>query len=134
ATTHTFTDRRGVELTVELWYPALPAPGADPSDYGTLSLTRNAYRDAPADRRAVPFPLVAFSHGYGGVRYQSTFLTEHLASHGFVVVAPDHPHNTLFDLDAAATAQVALARPGDISAAVDEALRLSATDSRVRGL
>lgn len=129
-TTHTFTDARGVELTVEIWYPALPETDAAPSDYGQLSLARNAYRDAAPDLRDEPFPLVAFSHGYGGIRYQSTFLTEHLASHGFVVVAPDHPHNTLFDLDADLTDQVALARPGDITAAVDEVARLAVDDPR----
>ena len=36
------------------------------------------------------FPLVVFSHGYGGLRTQSSFLTAHLASWGFVVAAPDH--------------------------------------------
>jgi predicted dienelactone hydrolase len=36
------------------------------------------------------FPLVVFSHGYGGFRTQSSFLTAHLASWGFVVAAPDH--------------------------------------------
>ena len=127
ARTHEYVDARGVEMTVELWYPALPEDGAVPEDYGQLSIVRNAYRDAPMDLRSEPFPLVAFSHGFGGIRYQSTFLTEHLASHGFVVVAPDHPNNTLFDLDSDITDQVALARPGDVSSAVDEVARLSAT-------
>jgi predicted dienelactone hydrolase len=36
------------------------------------------------------YPLVVFSHGYGGYRDQSTFLTAHLATWGFVVAAPDH--------------------------------------------
>ncbi len=40
------------------------------------------------------FPLVIYSHGNGGLRYVSAFLTEHLASHGFVVMAPDHTGNT----------------------------------------
>jgi len=122
ATTREFTDARGVSMTIEVWYPAAPEPGANPTGYGVLSVVRDAYRDAPPDRRGAPYPLVAFSHGYGGIRYQSTFLTEHLASHGFVVVAPDHPHNTFQDLDADRTAEVALARPGDVSAAVDAVL------------
>jgi alpha-beta hydrolase superfamily lysophospholipase len=37
-----------------------------------------------------PFPVVLFSHGYGGYPQQSSFLTDHLATWGFVVVAPDH--------------------------------------------
>lgn len=37
-----------------------------------------------------PFPLVLFSHGATSYRLQSTFLTTHLASWGFVVISPDY--------------------------------------------
>ena len=37
-----------------------------------------------------PYPVVFFSHGSGGIRMQSTYLTVALASHGYVVVSPDH--------------------------------------------
>ncbi len=131
ATTRSFVDARGVTLTVEVWYPATPEADAVPEAYGELSVARAAYRDAPPDRRGAPYPLVAFSHGNGGIRYQSTFLTERLASHGFVVVAPDHPRNTLLDYDADAIAEVGLARPGDVSAVVDFALALPEGDALV---
>jgi predicted dienelactone hydrolase len=36
------------------------------------------------------WPLIVFSHSSGGNRRQSTFLTTHLASHGYVVAALDH--------------------------------------------
>lgn len=134
ARTHEYVDARGVEMTLEVWYPALPEDGAVPEDYGQLSIVRDAYRDAPVDLRLEPFPLVAFSHGFGGIRYQSTFLTEHLASHGFVVVAPDHPNNTLFDLDSDMTDRVALARPGDVSSAVDEVARWVDEEPEWRGV
>jgi len=121
ATTVQVADDRGGALTVEVWYPA-EDPGTEPDSYPEIALTLDAHRDATPDRRGAPYPLVAFSHGYGGIRYQSAFLTEHLASHGFVVVAPDHPHNTLFDLDADLTGQVLVNRPGDVRRAVDGAL------------
>jgi predicted dienelactone hydrolase len=35
-------------------------------------------------------PLILFSHHSGGHRRASTFLTTHLASHGYVVAAMDH--------------------------------------------
>ncbi len=41
------------------------------------------------------FPLVLFSHGYSGFRDQSTYLTTHLASWGFVVAAPDQQDRVL---------------------------------------
>ena len=50
----------------------------------------DAYKDVPAPNDDGPFPLVLFSHGLGGFATQSSFLTTHLASWGFVVVAPEH--------------------------------------------
>ncbi len=123
--TMTWFDERGTLLTAELWYPAEVEPGSPGDDYGDVSVAGIAHRDADGDLRGAPWPLIAFSHGYGGMRYQSTFLTEHLASHGFVVVAPDHPRNTLFDLDADASAEVAAARPTDVRLAVDRAHELA---------
>lgn len=53
------------------------------------SLDTGAFRDAPPSGQG-PFPLVVFSHGFGGYRQMSSFYTTHLASWGFVVAAPDH--------------------------------------------
>jgi predicted dienelactone hydrolase len=36
------------------------------------------------------FPLVVFSHGFGGCNTQSTFLMEALAQDGYLVLAPNH--------------------------------------------
>jgi predicted dienelactone hydrolase len=61
------------------------------------SLASKVALDAPPPSSHGPFPLVVFSHGSGGIRFQSWFLTEALASHGFFVVAPDHKGNTALD-------------------------------------
>ncbi len=54
----------------------------------------NSYRDAPiADSNT--FPVVIYSHGFGGHRDVAIFLTTHLASHGFVVASPEHIHRNL---------------------------------------
>ncbi len=101
-----FTDAaRDRVLPVELWYPATDAyAGQDLADPtrdryevlpGLPAVTQDAVRDATP--RAGRWPLVVFSHGYGGHRRQSTFLCTHLASHGYVVVAPDHTGNTTAD-------------------------------------
>jgi dienelactone hydrolase len=64
----------------EIWYPAAaPRPPAD--DRGEL-------RDAPA--APGQHPVVLFSHFSGGGRRSATYLTTHLASHGYAVVAMDH--------------------------------------------
>jgi hypothetical protein len=44
------------------------------------------------------FPLVIVSHGYPGSRLIFTYLTENLASKGYVVVSIDHAESTFRDL------------------------------------
>lgn len=88
-------------LPVEIWYPAsAQANGRDIAcDNGTshpFGAHHAAVQDAPAE--AGPFPLLLFSHGNSGLRQQSTFLTTHLASWGFVVAAPDHVGNTFLEM------------------------------------
>ncbi len=129
ATTLRWTDARGQDLVAEVWYPVDACD--EPEPYEELPLTGKACRDLPPAEG--PFPLVAFSHGYSGIRYQSIFLTEALAQHGYVVVAVDHPRNTLLDLDPDATGEVALRRPGDVVASVDEVFRRSAEGDALLG-
>jgi dienelactone hydrolase len=56
-------------------------------------LWTNSRIDAPIATANAPFPVLLFNHRWGGVRTQDTFLTEDLASHGYVVAAIDHPYN-----------------------------------------
>ncbi len=123
----------GYDLTVEIWYPATVDPTAEIEFYDDLfHLRLAAHRDAPPDLRET-LSVVAFSHGFGGVRFQSAFLTEHLASHGFVVIAPDHPRNTLFELYTAEAAEVAARRPGDVTDALDWLFEVGATTLGLEG-
>jgi len=128
----------GRTLPIEVWYPA--AQGGAPEQYvvkiGVLELARfdsphAARRDAPLDRRGAPFPVVVFSHGNGGIRIQSVYLTEWLASHGFVVAAPDHVGNTLAEqvnqANAIPAAEAAVLRPGDVSRTLDAVLAAADT-------
>jgi predicted dienelactone hydrolase len=88
----------------------------DPSARGRFSVaTREGVAiDRARDGRTLPFavwcpdaadgplPLVLHSHSSGGGRRQSSFLCEHLASHGYVVAAADHVGNTAADFAASA--------------------------------
>lgn len=92
---------------VEVWYPAdrgaeagarhdvynlrdwLPVAIKDKIPVDTALFETDAYRDISASKKG-PFPLVLFSHGFSSFRDQSSFLTSHLATWGFVVAAPDH--------------------------------------------
>lgn len=44
-----------------------------------------------------PFPLLMFSHGSNGDPHLYVSLTEYLASHGYIVVAPEHTGNRFVD-------------------------------------
>lgn len=97
---------------VEVWYPAAEGTSGTVA-YDVRDFTPPAIRDIltadipatyevdgarDADAADGAFPVVLFSHGFTGIRVQSSFLTAHLASWGMVVVAPDHPSRDLFNV------------------------------------
>jgi len=120
-----FKDPHGKSLVADIWYPAALSGNEAIAEYAPLNITGTAYRNPSVDLSAGPHPLVAFSHGYISIRFQSFYMMEHLASHGFIVVAPDHPHNTLFDADPDHDVQMMLERPGDVIYSVDQILALN---------
>jgi dienelactone hydrolase len=83
-------------LPTAIWYPAADAPAEAEAAPHPLGLPHRAALDLTTLDR--PCPLVVFSHGNSGLREQSTFLTTHLASWGFVVAAPDHVGNTFREM------------------------------------
>ena len=88
--------RGGRELPVDIWYPIDDPDGAELTLYalqGDAGITSElAYRDAQPGGPGAR-PLIVFSHGFGGINTQSVPLMEHLATHGFVVISPEHTGN-----------------------------------------
>lgn len=106
-------------LVVEVWYPA----SDDAKDYpentvvdffldqkqgcidsfvdhghfvtGNENYNTGSYRDAPVHSSAPPMPLLVFSHGFTSIRFQNYSMSNYLASHGYIVVSPDHTCNAL---------------------------------------
>jgi len=92
-------------LLVRVWYPAESVPNAqkspyilDPKEFSEKSsyasftaVKTNAVTDAPIAKSKSPFPVLVYQPGGGTARFIGTFETEQLASHGYVVVAADHP-------------------------------------------
>jgi len=77
-------------LTVAVWYPTAETP--KPYDYG--GPTRgNVALNAELLNSGGPYPLLVFSHGYGGGGISSVFFTEALAAKGWIVASPDHGDN-----------------------------------------
>ncbi len=99
-------------LTVEVWYPAIIPAGAQESTVyqmgfpsagkglagipKTVAVSGKALRDAPPVQ-GKQYPLVIVSHGYPGSRYFLTYLSENLASKGYVVAAIDHTDSVFGD-------------------------------------
>ena len=121
-------DRDDRSLAVDAWYPVDPDDaGGPPSVYNLVfaGIVSEVAFDEPPVSEGGPFPLVVFSHGNNGVRFQSYFLTEHLASHGMIVVAPDHSGNTAFDLIFPSPPFQASDRPLDVSLLITRMLQRS---------
>jgi len=104
------------ELTAQIWYPADSVPEDEPIRWSqdwevlTPALSRNlglpswfldhtrytsshAYASAPIADGA--FPVVIFSHGWTGFRSVTINQIEHLASNGYIVIAPDHTYGAV---------------------------------------
>ncbi len=107
-------------LRTEIWYPvkqeyadgpffvlnfkeeAADAPLGDKREVimnaDLPNIDTRSIRDAEIDISNGPYPLVFFSHGANGIRWQSVFHTIQLASHGYIVVSPDHQYNTIWEI------------------------------------
>ncbi|ALM07185.1 dienelactone hydrolase [Sediminicola sp. YIK13] len=114
-------------LKIEVWYPALldgntpevvvydQVMGSSNDEKRPLipfTFKGRAAKDASPLSKDGPFPLVIVSHGYLGSRLLLTYLTENLASKGYIVVAIDHKDSTF--KDAGGFQSTLLNRPKDI--------------------
>ena len=99
----------GTALAV--FYPAADADAESDVEYDMRDFLPEEDRDQISDEDAPtfaidavseatasddgPFPLVLFSHGLAGYRFQSSTLLAHLASWGFVVASAEHEERNL---------------------------------------
>lgn len=146
-------------LVTEVWYPAADSartmPASKFSDFAPGGVTpelaevyrkvrgkdvsdidktywMKSVRDAPV--RAGRFPLIVFSHGNGGSRYQNTFWCDFVASHGYIIVSADHTGNAAITLlkdalvpyQSGGRAASAIDRPKDMSFLLDQMTKWNA--------
>ena len=134
-------------LKVEVWYPAIVPEGTKESiTYDeVMGMSNNPKRPlipftfmGRALRNAAPqlaegaFPLVIVSHGYVGSRFLLTYLTENLASKGYVVVAIDHTESTF--KDAGGFQSTLLNRSKDILFVLNQMAELNKGKTSLSGL
>jgi predicted dienelactone hydrolase len=93
------------ELMVQLWYPADATAKGQFVPYRDKRTT--TFRDAhyalveshslfgvPLSRSQARYPVVLFMPSWSGTRTESTYHTQQLASHGYIVVGIDHPYSS----------------------------------------
>ena len=97
------------ELVFHVWYPS-DATAGERASYINSALQDSVYRrvvsfadtmarvrssafvDVAVSGSARRYPVVLFSHGLGTLSQTYTSFIENLASHGFIVVGPDHSY------------------------------------------
>lgn len=125
-------------LKVEVWYPSelgkndsesilydeVMGTFGDPKRPLTpFKFKGRAIRDGKSIENSGKFPLIIVSHGYVGSRYLLTYLTENLASKGYIVVALDHTESTF--KDAAPFPSTLLNRSKDVLFTINEMVKLN---------
>jgi predicted dienelactone hydrolase len=126
------------KLKLEIWYPAIIPQGQkdlityvetrgvkdDPKKpYIEYSFSGRALRDASPVTTDGQFPLIIVSHGYVGSRLLLSYLTENLASKGYVVVSIDHMESTYND--AGGFQSTLLNRSSDILFVLDQVAEMT---------
>jgi len=127
----------------------LSQPGAYPWDEISTTL-RDPDRDPPWGHRFpvdlyLPqtqqrAPIVVISHGLGSDRSSFRYLAEHLASHGFAVLVPEHPGSNAKHMEALLQGHVReiakpeefIDRPLDVTFLLDTLEVLAATDAQLQ--
>ena len=131
-------------LTLEVWYPAKDRGkkkevttyqdvlGSGPDDPARplipFEFYGRALRNAKPNSKGGPYPLVIVSHGYPGSRVLLTYLTENLASKGYVVVAIYHTEST--HADKVGFASTLLNRTLDINFVIEYMAQLGAAKGK----
>jgi predicted dienelactone hydrolase len=108
-------------IPVNIWYPSTDTSGESSSYLEGLYKDDEAFLGA---RVAAPvyesgFPVHVYSHGHRGWGATSADMMRFFASHGWVVIAPDHTDNTLLHSEDPLPSAHYLHRPLDVRASLD---------------
>ncbi len=127
-------------VMVQVWYPAVPDTGEGVAPYlpdgnqDAVALSKsfhfpgfflthfslaktNALLNGKLATCFDQWPVLVFSHGWNGMRYQNTAQMEALASQGFIVFAPEHAYGAVISVypDGSRTLNKPEALPSDVS-------------------
>ena len=91
-------------LVTQIWYPTTP----------NATGTEDEQPNAPLVWDGARMPLIMYSHGFMSSHTEGTYLNDHLASHGYIIAAPDFPLSHLGTPGGATVADLPN-QPGDVS-------------------
>ncbi len=97
-----------------IWYPATDAE----TPVRHMGVVSTAARNA-AFADDGPFPIVMFSHGSEGHRFNQFWLAEYLARRGYIVAAPQHEGDNYLDASDARQLTIMERRPREMRLALD---------------
>ena len=98
-----------LRLDVNIWYPSIRAPRELDYPPWTIEAARGG---KPVEGR---FPVIVLSHASPGARFSYHQTAAWLAMHGFVVAAPTHAVDSMYNMDALFTWRQFRTRATDIS-------------------
>ncbi len=92
----------GVTRTIQInvWYPTQDQTGTPAVYFAALPTPHpDVFQDASLAPPVDPsgYPVHEFTHGHLGFGGSAPYMVRHFASHGWVVIAPDHTGNTLIN-------------------------------------
>ncbi|WP_033067091.1 alpha/beta hydrolase family protein [Thalassospira australica] len=97
-----------------IWYPAMEPE----SSVRHMGVASGAARGADFAGDG-PFPMVLFSHGSEGHRFNQFWLAEYLARRGYIVAAPQHHGDNYLDASEARQLAIIERRPREMRLALD---------------
>jgi predicted dienelactone hydrolase len=123
-------------LRTLVWYPASPDAQEHPQFFGPprqqlLDGGRVATGGAAVAPAPAKFPLIVLSHGTGGTGATLAWLGTALATHGYIVVAVNHPGNNAIDGYTVQGFALWWLRARDLSAVIDGMLTDSTFGPRI---
>ena len=80
-------------------------------------------KEQPTKISGKEHPLIIYSHGFSSDKTEGTHIAELLASHGYIVMAPDFPLTTMFAPGDGPAIQDVVNQPGDVSFLIDTMLQ-----------
>jgi predicted dienelactone hydrolase len=97
---------KGTELAI--WYPTIEKE----EEVSYWAWKGKAAKDSEVTKGR--YPLLVFSHGWGGIKYNQFYLAEFMARNGYIIVAIDHNDRSF--------SKALIDRPKQITQALDIAL------------